>query len=84
MLGVIAIGERAFATGVRLVNAATVHVPLPDLLATDRAEMKDSIATARSALSEETYARIWAEGKAMTLDQATACALDGDESAHGA
>jgi hypothetical protein len=36
---------------------------------------RKSIATTRSALGEEDYARIWAEGQAMTLEQAVVYAL---------
>jgi predicted ATPase/transcriptional regulator with XRE-family HTH domain len=34
-----------------------------------------SIATLRAQLDEATFAALWAEGRAMTLDQAIACAL---------
>src|SRR5207253_1455986 len=75
LLGVIAIDERAFATGLRLISAALAHVPLTEFRPRDRAELEDSLATARSALGDEADDRIWAEGQAMTLDQAIASGL---------
>jgi len=77
-LGVVAIGEGAFAAGLRLLGAAVARVPLADLRPTDRAELEESLAPSRSALGEEAYARIWAESQAMTLEQAIAYALEED------
>ncbi len=41
-------------------------------------EFAAALASARSSLGEEAFARAWAEGQAMTLDQAVEYAL-GDE-----
>ena len=81
-LGVVAIGEGAFAAGLRLLGAAVARVTLADPRPTDRAELEESLATARSALGEEAFATAWAEGQAMTLEQAVVYALeDGGRSA---
>ena len=78
MLGVIAIDERAVATGLNLISAAAAHLVLTEFLPCDRADLDNSLVTARSALGEVGYARIWSEGQAMTLDQAIAYALAED------
>jgi hypothetical protein len=36
----------------------------------------DAVAAARASLGEETFAAAWAEGRAMTLEQAAADALE--------
>ena len=48
-----------------------------------RTEYEWTLATARSALGEERFAAVWAEGRALSLDQAVAYALaaEGFESA---
>jgi non-specific serine/threonine protein kinase len=40
-----------------------------------RAMVERTIATARAAIDESTYTTAWAEGRAMTLEQAITCAL---------
>ncbi len=42
----------------------------------DRLEYERSVAAVRSTLSEEAFAAAWAEGRAMTLEQAIAYALE--------
>ena len=42
----------------------------------DRLEYERSVTAARAALSEEVFAAAWAEGRAMTLEQAVAYALE--------
>jgi hypothetical protein len=79
-LGAIAIDERAYAVGLRLIGAAMAHDPLTDLRPTMRAELEANLAAARSALGEDDYVRVWAESQAMTLEQAVACALEEDRS----
>jgi hypothetical protein len=70
IVGLIALSEQQIATGLRLLAAAVSHVPLFDNRPTDRAELEASLATARSALGDEDYARIWAEGQRMSYDEA--------------
>jgi hypothetical protein len=41
----------------------------------ERAHYDDSVATVRAGLDEAAFARAWAEGGAMTLDQAIDYAL---------
>jgi hypothetical protein len=62
----------------RLFGALEAHretVGAPPVAA-ERAEYHRSVAGARTALGEEAFAAAWAEGRAMTLEQATAYALD--------
>jgi hypothetical protein len=44
-------------------------------LRTRGAEVDAMVTTARRALGEEEFARVWAEGQAMTLEQAVAFAI---------
>ena len=48
-------------------------VPLPRV---DRASYEPSIVRVRAHLGEVTFAAVWAEGRAMTLEQAIAYALE--------
>ena len=69
---VAAQGELTWAA--RLWGAAEVHrevigAPLPPV---DHAAYQDSIAAARSQLGDKTFAAAWAEGRAMTPEQALA------------
>jgi hypothetical protein len=48
---------------------------------TERAEADIDIAAVRAALGESQFATAWAEGRAMTLEQAVAYALDEQPSA---
>jgi hypothetical protein len=41
-----------------------------------------SIAAAREALGDAAFAAAWAEGRRMTMEQACAYALQGDEAPH--
>ena len=45
----------------------------------DRRSYDHAAATARAQLGEEAFAAAWAEGRAMTLEQAIAYALEGSE-----
>jgi hypothetical protein len=46
-----------------------------------RAEHQRELAAARAALGKQAFAAAWAEGRAMTLEQAVAYALDEQPSA---
>jgi non-specific serine/threonine protein kinase len=79
-LGILAVRQGAFARGVRLFGAAEAvcgyyRVWLDPVQRTD---LEASVASARAALGEETFASAWAEGQAMTLEQAVAYALEED------
>jgi len=67
------------ARAVRLfAAAAALREPLGQVIqAVERTEYEDALAAARAALGEEAFAAAWAEGRAMSLDQAVGCALDG-------
>jgi non-specific serine/threonine protein kinase len=77
MLGTCEIAAGAHARGVTLLGAASNDegpigtVQMPDV----RVEAPIYLERARAALGEIAYASAWAEGKAMTLDQALAYAL---------
>jgi hypothetical protein len=63
----------------RLLGAAeairdALGAPLPPVR---RAEYEQCVAEARAALGEEALAAAWAQGKALSVDQAIADALDG-------
>ena len=47
----------------------------------DRATVKRATATARAAFGDAAFSTAWAEGRAMTLEQAVAYALDESPSA---
>jgi hypothetical protein len=61
----------------RLFGAAeTLHAGIRfELSAAERAEHDQAIAAARAALVEEAFAAAWAEGQAMTIEQAIQLAL---------
>jgi hypothetical protein len=76
LIGMLAIDDGTFATGLRLMGAAIARVPLADNRPADRAELEASLAAARSALGDEAYARIWSEGQRMTYEEAVVLALN--------
>jgi hypothetical protein len=59
----------ATAAGAR----CAMGTPLPPI---DRERYERALADARRALGEERFAALWAEGEAMTLDQAVALAFE--------
>src|SRR5205823_71243 len=81
-LGDLAIQRGEFDRGVRLLAAATHARPGYGLwvllFLTTKADQEASVARARLALGDEAFAQAWAEGQAMTLERATADALDAD------
>jgi len=76
-LGGVAAGEGRFVRAARLLGSTEEVLSLLGALLRppDRAEYERSIATTRAGLSDAAFASAWAEGKAMTLDQAIQCAL---------
>jgi hypothetical protein len=79
-LGVLAVAEGQHAVGARLLGAGAVVNPLFSSIHCPgvRVDAADSVVRARSALGEEAFARAWAEGQAMTLEQAVEYALSDD------
>jgi predicted ATPase/DNA-binding SARP family transcriptional activator len=71
-LGVLAVQQGDYARGVRLFNSAvSIHPQVRSSLDTDEKAAWDiSVATARTALGDEDYARACAEGASMTLPRA--------------
>ena len=59
-----------------LVAAGTIRLPPDEQETYDR-----TVISARTQLDDEAFAAAWAEGRAMTLEQAVAYALDEQPSA---
>jgi non-specific serine/threonine protein kinase len=77
-LGLVATQEGAWVRGVQLIGAARV---LDELFPrsfdpAERARCDSRLEGARAALGDEAFARAWEEGRAMTLEQAVAYALE--------
>ncbi len=80
-LGQIAQGRGQLRRAARLLAAAgllqpSAHISIPWTL-TDPADREQDIVTVRAALGADGFAAAWAEGQAMTVEQATAYALAG-------
>jgi hypothetical protein len=63
------------------MGASTSHIRATEfdqLRYSELVERDASLITARLALGEEEFARVWAEGQAMTLEHAIAYALIGN------
>jgi tetratricopeptide (TPR) repeat protein len=76
--GQLALRQESAERAVRLFGAAEVlraaiQRARPPV---ERAEFEDAMTAARAALDEEAYAAAWAEGQAMTRDQAVRFALE--------
>jgi predicted ATPase len=59
--------------GTASIHRETMNVPKPPF---ERDQLEQGIATARLALGEEAFNAAWSEGRAMTLEQAVAYAID--------
>ncbi len=80
-VGYLAAAERQFERAARLLGAAD-HLGESigaSLFQTDRADHETSVAAARAALGERAFAAAWAQGRAMTMDEAIAYALEQTE-----
>jgi hypothetical protein len=79
-LGVLAIQQGSRSEGARLIGAARrVDQLYPGPFdPTERALCRESIDLAQSTLGDEAFAQAWAEGQAMTLEQAVAHAFSKD------
>jgi non-specific serine/threonine protein kinase len=81
-LGVLAIEAGQVRRGVGLLGAADrttdFDIPLSELLLDALRACDASKETARTALGDREFEAAWAEGQAMTLDQAVAYALEGE------
>jgi non-specific serine/threonine protein kinase len=75
--GLLALAQGAPDRALRLFAAAARHAPTAaPLEPAERVRYEAGLAAARHAPTEETAARAWAEGEAMTLAQAVAAALE--------
>jgi tetratricopeptide (TPR) repeat protein len=70
----LARGTRLFGAAEALCEANKWHILAPDRIDRDR-----WMAVARAGLGEAAFAAMWAEGRALSLEQACALALEGDE-----
>jgi predicted ATPase/Tfp pilus assembly protein PilF len=59
--------------GTASIHRETMNSPTPPY---ERDQLEQTITTARSALGEEAFNAAWSEGRAMTLEQAVAYAID--------
>jgi non-specific serine/threonine protein kinase len=76
-LGVLAISRDAYRTAVRLLGAVGPGPALSLRLSpADRRAYEESIVAAQAAMGGDVFAAAWAEGQAMTLDQAVTHALE--------
>jgi hypothetical protein len=85
LAGLAAVWGRGLERAARLWGAAAalreaIGAPLPP---SEREKYEREVGAARAALGEEAFASAWAEGEAMTLEQAIAYALE-DEQVHHA
>jgi hypothetical protein len=79
-LGYLAVGGQRYGLGVRLLAVAVTRQPnfseisvfLPSGFKTER---EARLAVARAALGEDAFAAAWAEGQALTIEQAVSSAL---------
>ncbi len=79
-LATVRIQQRAPLQAARLLSVANVqwkHATSSYGVAAVRAEHERAILAARAQLDEAAFAAAWAEGRAMTLEQAIASALEG-------
>jgi hypothetical protein len=84
LFGILAVAQGEYARGVRLI---AVQPAITGFIGTTntpdvRIEGEAALARARAALGEEAFAAAWAEGQALTLEEAVAYAL-ADEEANG-
>jgi tetratricopeptide (TPR) repeat protein len=70
-------GNAGFCRGTRLLGAAEAR-RLQMIWPWDQADYERCVAVARAALGEEAFAAAWAEGRAMSRDEAAAYALAED------
>jgi tetratricopeptide (TPR) repeat protein len=83
-LAELAVRQGSHARGVRLFAAAARWKPASNAFwlvmnATVQANWDTALTTAKSTLGQDGFARAWAEGQAMTLDQAVVDALEEDD-----
>lgn len=79
IFGRLACEQRAFERAARLLGSAVAlhEATGSDMFASpsDCADHERVLSTVRTALGDDVFAAAWAEGRAMTLEQAINCAL---------
>jgi predicted ATPase/DNA-binding SARP family transcriptional activator len=80
-LGILSTLPGDYSCSARLIGAAERinHYLRASLALDQRAACEKALATARTALGDAAFGRIWAEGQAMTLEEAVAYALAEDD-----
>jgi hypothetical protein len=79
-LAILASAQNRMGRAARLIGAAeNFYTPLRfEMSAKERAEHDQAISAAQAALGEEGFAKAWAEGQAMPLEEAVTYALEQD------
>jgi hypothetical protein len=75
-IGIVAASQRRHQRAARLLGAADRQYRAGNLLSFIRIRIDRAIAATRDELEPPTFAASWAEGEAMTLEQAVAYALE--------
>jgi hypothetical protein len=82
-LAAIAASDNRLVGAARLWGAAEALLETIEITARpyapDRSLYQEQVAAARARLDEQTWVEAWAEGRAMSFEQAVAYALEGDE-----
>jgi len=79
-MGVLAVMGQKLSLGVQLIGAGAAAYPrystvqFPSI----RLDVERSLAEAKVSLGEQAFAVAWADGQAMTLEQAVTLALEDD------
>ena len=76
LYGVLAVAKGSFVRGARLLGAADRHGSWIQYFPSYRADHSAALAAAQQALGEDAFDRAWAEGQAMSLEQAVEYSLD--------
>jgi len=76
--GIVLIKRGTLARGLYLISAGKSGHPLGSINVNQRADFHASLAAARAMLGDDAFSQAWAEGQAMTLEQAVACASEED------
>ena len=80
VLGVLAVKDGRMRLGVRLIGAGARSNPryATILFPSVRTDVGQGLVAAQSSIGEDAFTRAWAEGQAMTLEQAVTYALEED------
>jgi predicted ATPase/transcriptional regulator with XRE-family HTH domain len=74
--GIVLIKRGTLARGLQLISAGKSGHPLGSINANQLADFEASLAVTRATLGDDAFDQAWAEGRALTLEQAVAYALE--------